>query len=471
MKLELTKPSSLRAILMMGVFIFVFLGTEYHYVNIMARIVDEHNTVLAQNYALGISALGFLSWPFAARLCKRRGKQIGVAVLAAAAVLCLFFMEKSGAYGMTLFLGMAVLFILGCLGSETYAVCMKTLETRNSLARQVGISYAFGILLQFINNNLVNKEWVEAAVLSVFLLVLVGCLVKAEQTAENSECRKIPEETEENSAGKMPKERLAGILLIVLVALMTCIFSTLDNIVTLQHAAGKADIGQWPRMLLACSGLVSGFLFDYKKRAFMNTIMYSVMMLSTLCVAILQLGGSFLIGLIVFYLSSGFFVVFFTASFMEISEYMKMPPLWAGMGRAVNNLSAAVIAGASLALMGSQNNITEIVVALVLFVAVSGTMAAYMAVKKEMEERELQAGDDASQKSAFERFSQAYGFTQREIEVLDLLVNTEKNIQEIAETLYISRRTCQRHITAIYEKAGVKSRMGLYQVYMEKKMP
>ena len=120
--------------------------------------------------------------------------------------------------------------------------------------------------------------------------------------------------------------------------------------------------------------------------------------------------------------------------------------------------------------MGSQNNMTEIVVALVLFVAVSGTMAAYMAVKKEMEERELQAGDDASQKSAFEQFSQAYGFTQREIEVLDLLVNTEKNIQEIAETLYISRRTCQRHITAIYEKAGVKSRMGLYQVYMERKM-
>ena len=40
MKLELTKPSSLRAILMMGVFIFVFLGTEYYYVNIMARIVD-----------------------------------------------------------------------------------------------------------------------------------------------------------------------------------------------------------------------------------------------------------------------------------------------------------------------------------------------------------------------------------------------------------------------------------------------
>ncbi len=39
----------------------------------------------------------------------------------------------------------------------------------------------------------------------------------------------------------------------------------------------------------------------------MNLIMYCIMMLSTLSVAILQLGGSFLIGLIVFYLSSGFF--------------------------------------------------------------------------------------------------------------------------------------------------------------------
>ena len=48
------------------------------------------------------------------------------------------------------------------------------------------------------------------------------------------------------------------------------------------------------------------------------------------------------------------------------------------------------------------------------------------------------------------------------------LVNSEESIQEIADGLYLSRRTCQRHIAAIYEKAGVKSRMGLYQLYIEK---
>lgn len=68
--------------------------------------------------------------------------------------------------------------------------------------------------------------------------------------------------------------------------------------------------------------------------------MYCVMVLSTICIAVLRFSGSFLVGLIVFYLSTGFFSVFFTCGFMEISRYMKVPKLWAGMGRAVNNMTA-----------------------------------------------------------------------------------------------------------------------------------
>ena len=254
--------------------------------------------------------------------------------------------------------------------------------------------------------------------------------------------------------------------MILLVAFMACIFSTLDNAATLQHAAGKMDIGQWPRILLACSGLAAGFLFDIKRGAFMNMIMYCVMMLSTTCIAILQLGGSLFIGLIVFYLSSGFFAVFFTASFMELSCYMRIPELWAGMGRTANNVSAALITGGSLALMSSGNNILKIVLALLLFVVVSIAMAAYVAKKKAFtEELERGAAIDLMQKDKLECFSEEYAFTPREKEVFDRLVNTENSIQETAESLYISRRTCQRHITAIYEEVGVKSRMGLYQFY------
>ena len=57
-----------------------------------------------------------------------------------------------------------------------------------------------------------------------------------------------------------PKGATLGLLLILLVVLMTCIFSTLDNAITLSHVAGTMDIGQWPRIFLAFSGLIAGCL-------------------------------------------------------------------------------------------------------------------------------------------------------------------------------------------------------------------
>lgn len=217
------------------------------------------------------------------------------------------------------------------------------MKTDRYLARTVGISYALGILLQFVNNNLVRSEIAETVILSVFLLLLIWLLMKNdsaycrqdEQNTQGSTEEKVKEDT-----GKIKKGDIVSILMILLVALMTCIFSTLDNAVTLVHAGGATDIGQWPRILLALSGLAAGFIFDIKNRKYMGIVMYCIMVLSTICVAILKFAGPFMAGLIVFYLSAGFFAVFFTSGFMEISRHMRIPELWAGMGRAVNNIAA-----------------------------------------------------------------------------------------------------------------------------------
>ena len=109
-------------------------------------------------------------------------------------------------------------------------------------------------------------------------------------------------------------------------------------------------------------------------------MMYCVMLMSVICVVVLKLGGPFLIGLIVFYLSAGFFVVFFTTSFLDFARHMPTPALWAGMGRAMNNVSAALLANASVALLVSDSNgMASIILALVLFVAVSVVIYLYTA--------------------------------------------------------------------------------------------
>ena len=64
----------------------------------------------------------------------------------------------------------------------------------------------------------------------------------------------------------------------------------------------------------------------------MAMMMYCVMLMSVICVVVLKLGGPFLIGLIVFYLSAGFFVVFFTTSFLDFARHMPTPALWARYG-------------------------------------------------------------------------------------------------------------------------------------------
>ena len=197
--------------------------------------------------------------------------------------------------------------------------------------------------------------------------------------------------------------------------------------------------------------------------------MYCVMLLSTICIAVFEFAGPFLIGLIIFYISAGFFAVFFTTAFMEFARYTRIPELWAGLGRAVNNITAAAITGGSLALLSSGNSIAAITIVLILFVTVSIVTALYTNKRKafmdEMLASDIMTMDDHER---LQVFSKEYSLTARETEVFGLLVNTEDTLQVIAENLYISRRTLERYISAIYEKTGVKSRIGLIRIYNEK---
>lgn len=460
----------INAVVLMGLFTFLFLGAEYLYVDVLSRMVSDDKTVLAQNYALGVSTAGFLLYPLLNRFCKNRLKAVCFVMISLASVMCIALICTGTAYTATFIAGFVLFLLLGLAGSAVFYVSMRMMKTDRYLARTVGISYALGILLQFANNNLVRSETAEAIILSVFLLLLVWMLIKNDRVYCKSNGQKSEassdEEKSESNTGEHTKGSIVGILIILLVVLMTFIFSTLDSAVTLVHANGTVDIGQWPRILLALSGLAAGFVFDIKNRKYMGLVMYCVMVLSTICMVVLKLAGPFLVGLIVFYLSAGFFAVFFTSSFMELSSYMKIPELWAGMGRAVNNITAAVIANLVLTLLSSDSSIAVIVLVLFLFVAVSIVAAAYTFQKKAfMEQLITDASDAVSEKEKLRKFSEVFSFTERETEVFGCLVNTEDSVQVIAESLYVSRRTLERYISAIYEKTGVKSRVGLLNLY------
>lgn len=468
MKIQFWNLKRIKVIAVLAIFNFTFLGTEYLFDNMMAYITDAMQVVIAQSYILGSSVAGFLIFPIINRLVKQNVKYLMVFVASVMSVICIFVIRQHMSYASVLVAGCLVFILLGIAGSASHYMASTVLNNDRYLAKAVGVAYAFGLLLQFINNNLVNDDTAEAIILSVFMMILVILLVwlKQDVIVEKENLPQI--EVKINRVLINPV--VAGVALIASVALMTYIFATLDNVVTFVHAGGSVDIGQWPRLLLALSGLIAGVLFDIRERRYMNIIMYCVTLLSTLCVVVIALGGPFLIGLIVFYLSAGFFVVFFTTGFMDLSYYMKVPELWAGLGRAVNNSCAATIGAASLALIESGNAILIIAVALILFALINVTEFIYsnqFVVRMEKEQIQGEDKEEKTEESAmkFAKFSKAFSLTPREQEVFQTLLTSDESVQEIADSLFISRAALYRHITSINEKTETNSRIGLLQFY------
>lgn len=154
MKGELRKPASVNAILLIGIFTFVFLGAEYLFVNMISLSVTEGRTVIAQNYALGASAVGFFLYPAMERWGGRRYKSALTFILALGAIICTFIVQQHISYAATMTAGMVLFLLLGVFGSAVHYLAAVTIDGDNALARLAGIAYALGILLQYANNNL-----------------------------------------------------------------------------------------------------------------------------------------------------------------------------------------------------------------------------------------------------------------------------------------------------------------------------
>lgn len=454
------------SIVLMGLFTFVFLSVEYMFVSRLSLLVSQQRATLSQNYVLGVSTAGFLLYPLFKHFLNNRLYKLLMIITGLLSV----FLTISTSYGKSfeyIFSGGIILFILlGLVGGNVYYVSACMIRNRH-LAKTAGISYFVGILLQFINHNAIHIRTIQLVILSVSMLLLFILLIENERILSCYSTDKYVAKTIIESSAKGNKHNiLLYISIIVLVILMACLFSTLDSAVTLVHSDGIADIGQGARILLAFSGLAAGFIFDISNRKYTGIIMYCIMILSTLCIVLLEFSKPFVAVLIVFYLSAGFFAVFFTSEFMELSQYVRIPELWAGMGRAVNNITAAVIASFVLQLLSSDNNLLKIVLILVLFVLVSIMSVIYTFEKYYFIQQFTHHTDEVTnEQDKLHKLTTQYSFTEREGEVFSYLVTTEDNIQTISEHMHVSRRTLERYISAIYGKTGVKSRVGLINLF------
>lgn len=498
----------IRSVILLALFYFLFLGSEYLFDNSIIYHTDSHGVVIAQSYILGISTLGFLFYPVFKYLAVKKAaglKYLGIFFCFLVGTVCYFLINRHPGYALTLTAGCVLFFLLGILGSSIHYLCSLLLIQDSLLPAVVGFGYAFGILLQFINNNFVSNTAISALILSLSLVLLLFLLtrIRLKHTVRTD----TPLKTRILTLHPLR----TGLLLAGTIALMTCIFSTLDSEMTLLHASGELNLGSLPRLLLALSGICAGILFSKIRERYQNLFMFCVMLFSTICVVLLQVDGSILISCIIFYLSAGIFAVYFTVSFMSLSYHTRVPELWAGLGRAVNNLCAVCISRLTMMLVSSGNPAVIYIITFVIFVVTGIALFVYTvqadtyvapsdptlhamdilsgsAVASSEDSQHLFSGSsDCHTKSTasvipaspgpsrpsstsdrelhFRQFSDHFALTDREKEVLKVLLTSDENMQELADRLYISRTMLYRHVASLNKKTSTKSRISLIQFY------
>lgn len=465
--MNLSKPK-INALLALALFTFAFLSAEFRFDINVGLLAGAERVVLAQGFILGASVLGFIGYASLLGLAQRKGHSTA-AVNAVAVPIAIVGMSQIQFPTSSLvleILGCMGFFGLGLLGAAAHHAFATAFQNDPKLATGAGAAYAAGILMQFAVGLLNYAGIVELIILGTATIIISALGAVPQETAESPNSRIDPFAEPSHTLAKQACWSIA------LVVILACLFSTLDNVVTLSNAHGTIAVQTWPRLFLAASGLAAGLIFDLAERRYMGLVMLGIAVLSTISILAVEAGADPNLGLVVFYLSSGFFVTFFTATFTQLAPRMHAPALWAGMGRAANNVCAFTTSGISLALVTSGNVALIMIGALVLLVAASVAFVAaglFRLPQTEQEREHQQLAEEALAAPSIEEQRQAFiadhGLTPREVDVLMAVTQDERPLKQVAEELGISMRMVQRHLSSIYQKTDTQTRAGLTKAF------
>ena len=468
-----------RELVSLALFFFVFLTSTF--------IFDEHAALLfgpslvspLESLMLGSSVIGFILRPYLCYRLPTRRHDVStlIGTLAVAAIVVTIMARRTWAF---LAGGIVLFATLGYIGSAAHSFLARRYAKTPYLARTVAITYASGIVLQFIFHILVPGDMPNQIALVLSTLAVVTLLHAIAET-------KAPDgvawqDLSTMGAASTPAARETAVRLAVAIFCLTGIYAALNSALTLSHASNAIDLGSWPRLLLVPSALTAGMLFDKLDMRRVGMIMTAVATFSACALFILIGNVGIRASAIVFYLGSGVFVVFFTTTYMKLSAHMRMHELWPSMGRVFNNIGSMLVSAPAIALVNDGDPLGMIIATVVLLAGVAASLLSSSGTEQigcenpraDINTENMSQQDDARSSEAastppaalsleepLERFCRAYSLTPREGDVVRALLTMDDSVSDIASALFLSRSTLYRLIASINKKTGTASRTAL----------
>ena len=245
--------ASMRPIVSLSLFYVLFLSMESLLGERAAAFLPPDAVAFAGSVAAAASLVGFLLYalvrmrvPGFASLIHASGTQSAVGLLATSQV--------PGALAL-LASGLATMFFVGFAGAAAHEALARRFADGPGIARAVGGAYAAGIVVQCLLMVVALTPVVLALLLAAPATAMP--VLAARCLGEDGVGLEGPPTP---SGQGRPVRGVA--LLALLIALMNCVFSTVDVNLTSAQADGLADLGAWTRLFPAISALVAGEVTD-----------------------------------------------------------------------------------------------------------------------------------------------------------------------------------------------------------------
>lgn len=436
-----------------SIYFFTFLILE-SLVNSRTEIILESQYVIIV-YAIGLlcTALGYFLFGLLSNQKQKRGNTVYLvsAVLSLISVITLLYVNNKAVF---LISSVLSLISFGYIGGHVHYVRSLLYDTEKKPGLFLGISAGLGVLLQFVFQNLIPFNAIT--IIGVILCSSISLILPSEGN--------LNEKTEsENTEMHLPIKEL--LLPVIATAIMTMVLTTNDDLMVMKNATEEVHLFSFTRLFYALGLVLAGFISDIKKQAWLPLSAVISMMLSVIACVFLSKPSTYNFNMSVMYFYSGFYVMYFTAVFMDLAPKTKNPALMSGLGR----ITRSIVTSLFTFLLYSAKTDFSVTFLIILNSVLSILLLILFTVTRKIYAVPTSPKDTASDKimsseEAILKMAEMYSLTEREKEALHNLLCSEDGVQEIADQMFISRRVLQRYISSIYEKTGVHSRIGLYQL-------
>ncbi|MBR2787560.1 MAG: helix-turn-helix transcriptional regulator [Erysipelotrichaceae bacterium] len=384
--------------------------------------------------------MGFIIYSLFYDVFKKRDFPLYIAVFNVIILFCTFIVKTEAIF---MIMAPIIGLLLGFFGGFFYTFMALSLYEKNDAGMIMDTAMSIAVFFQWLLQIYIGIKMRYIFIIAI--LVMIFFIMKRDHYRQ------------ENPVFEIKPLVSADILPIIIVSgLVFLVFSfdnRMENLLTAVQFK-EINIYTWPRLFLIVSYLGFGYVHDRFNGLYDQLSVLMAALFSIISLILLSNGVYINLAMIIFYLELGLLISYYNLVFWKISINRKHLSFWASMGRIIDGGFSIVLA---LLWKGGVDLYMEIIID----VAVVILIVILIAV-----ENKNRIGD--KNKTDLEEFAARYHLTEREKDVFNALLKPEMGVEQMAEELFISRRTLQRHISSIYEKCHVSNRVGLITLVYKK---